>query len=120
MIRYVELFNFLPAGRAEYEAWAEQINARMLEQPELRGMTISENAFFTTPHRVVELEFDDLASMERYFDRPEVRDVYMEWATRCTAQSSLVLRTVSVAKPKPATSDGKGGLSESEEGAAGP
>jgi antibiotic biosynthesis monooxygenase (ABM) superfamily enzyme len=98
MIRFVEMFNFLPGDRTDYQAWAEQINARMLEQPELRGMTISENVLFTTPHRVVELEFDDLASMERYFERPEVRQVYLEWSTRCTAQSSLLLRTVSVAR----------------------
>jgi antibiotic biosynthesis monooxygenase (ABM) superfamily enzyme len=96
MIRYVELFNFLPGGRAEYQAWAEQINARLIEQPELRSITVSENALFTTPHRVVELEFDDLASMERYFERPEVREIYLEWATRCTEQTSLVLRTVAV------------------------
>jgi hypothetical protein len=98
MIKFVELFNFLPGDRENYQAWASQINERMLQQPELRGMTVSENVLFTTPHRVVELEFDDLESMERYFERPEVREVYLEWSTRCTAQSSLLLRTVSVTR----------------------
>jgi hypothetical protein len=108
MIKFVELFNFLPGDRADYQAWAKQINARMLQQPELRGMTVSENVLFTTPHRVVELEFDDLASMERYFERPEVRDVYLEWSERCTAQTSLLLRTVATMKGAQAESSAEG------------
>ena len=47
------------------------VHAALVRQPELRGITVSENALFTTPQRVVELEFDDMASMERYFERVE-------------------------------------------------
>ena len=92
MIKYVELFNFLPGERAAYEAWAEEIDTRLVGAPELRGIRVYENVFFTTPQRVVELEFDDLAGLERYFDRPDIRAVYLEWGERCTSQQSLVLR----------------------------
>jgi hypothetical protein len=105
MIKFVELFNFLPGDRADYREWAEQVNSRLLQQPELLRMTVSENVLFTTPHRVVELEFEDLASMERYFERPEVREVYLEWSTRCTASTSLLLRTLSTVPESPIATD---------------
>ena len=92
MIKYVELCNFLPGERAAYEAWAADIDARLVAAPELRGIRVYENVFFTTPQRVVELEFDDLASLERYFERPDIREVYVAWGERCTSQQSLVLR----------------------------
>jgi len=95
MIKFVELFNFLPGDREDYQSWARGINEGLLTQPELRRITVYENALFATPQRVVELEFDDLASMERYLERPEVKQIYLEWGGKCTSQQSMVLRFVS-------------------------
>jgi hypothetical protein len=100
MIKYVELFNFLPGDRERYLAWAEEIDTALVHQPELRRISVYENALFTTPQRVVELEFDDMAAMERYFERPEVKRIYQEWGGRCAGQTSLVLRAVSVFEPE--------------------
>ncbi|NIO18964.1 hypothetical protein GTN42_05925, partial [bacterium] len=62
-----------------YMEWVKKVVPILSAPEEMKKMTAWDNFLKGTPHRIIEFEFDDIASWEKWFRRPEIRKVADEW-----------------------------------------
>jgi hypothetical protein len=73
VIKYVFEIDYPPRGKDKYLTWVRSIADALQAPAELRRLASYDNAYTTTPHRVVEFTFDSPQDAARYFDRKEIR-----------------------------------------------
>lgn len=73
MITFEYRFDLLPGKRQDFEEWVERRSRPMwLRMPEVRGYRVYHNILaVSTPQRVIQVDVDDLAALERIFTNEE-------------------------------------------------
>ncbi len=73
MITFEYRFDVLPGKRQEFVEWVERRSrAVWLRMPEVRGYRVYHNLLaVSTPQRVIQVDVEDLAALERIFTNEE-------------------------------------------------
>lgn len=75
MIKYVWSVDYPLGKKEEYLAWVKSIAATLQAPDEVKRVASYDNCFSESPHRLVELEFDDMVTAAKYFEREEIREI---------------------------------------------
>jgi hypothetical protein len=78
MIKYVWSLDYPVGKKEEYLKWVRSIAANLQAPDEVKGVSSYDNYFSESPHRVVELEFDDMVTAATYFEREEIKKILEE------------------------------------------
>ncbi len=75
-VKYVYSLNFPLGQKDAYFEWVATVAEILHTPPEIKRIVSYENYFGASPHRFIEFEFADAEAAARYFDRPEVNQVF--------------------------------------------
>ena len=78
MIKYVWSVDYPLGKKEEYLTWVKSIAANLQAPDEIKRVSSYDNYFSESPHRLVELEFDDMVTAAKYFEREEIKKILEE------------------------------------------
>jgi hypothetical protein len=78
VVKLVLSCNYVPGRRQEYLEWVKKIVPTLIAPEELKKLSAWENWTPGSPHRVIEVEFEDSKALEKYASRPEIRKISQE------------------------------------------
>ena len=76
MIKFVYSIDYPLGQKRAYVEWVRSIADRLQKPDELKHLASYDNVFSASPHRVVEFTFDSLADAAKYFERPEMVQIF--------------------------------------------
>lgn len=79
VVKLVFACNYVEGRRQEYLEWVKKVVPILTAPEELKKRSAWENWAGGTPHRVIEFEFEDMAALTKWMERPEIRKVVEEW-----------------------------------------
>jgi hypothetical protein len=94
VIKVVYSMNYVPGRRKEYLEWVKKSVPIFLAPEEVKKMSAYVNWTRCSPHRVVEFEFEDVAAMENWASREDIKKVSDEWIDLSTDQDATILELV--------------------------
>ena len=78
MIKYVWSVDYPLGKKQEYLTWVKSIAPTLQAPDEVKRVSSYDNCFSESPHRLVELEFDDMVTAAKYFEREEIKKILEE------------------------------------------
>ncbi len=75
MIKLVYYVDYPLGKKEEYLEWVKSIAPTMLAPDEVKRLASYDNYFSESPHRLLEMEFDDMVAMAKYCEREEIRKI---------------------------------------------
>ena len=74
-IKYVYSIDYALGQKDRYIDWVESISADLQAPPEVLRITSHDNYFGTSPHRVIEFEFENMTAAAEYFSQRKIADI---------------------------------------------
>lgn len=90
-IRYVYSLDYPLAGKEAYLEWVARVAPTLSAPEELRRIASYDSYFATTPHRIIEFEFDDVSDAAVYFEREEIKAILYDVVNRGVNSAIMVL-----------------------------
>ena len=99
VVKIVATCNYAAGRQQEYLEWVKSVVPIFLAPPELKKMKAYTNSLGSSPHRLVEFEFEDMAAYSKYASREEIIKVTNEW-NDISANHTVQLFTLAYEKAK--------------------
>jgi hypothetical protein len=78
-VKYLFTVDYPLGKKGDYLNWVKSISATLQAPEEVKRMAAYDSYFGDAPHRVVEMEFEDMAAAAKYFEREKIRKIFEEW-----------------------------------------
>ncbi|MBI3988384.1 MAG: hypothetical protein HY347_02075 [candidate division NC10 bacterium] len=76
MITFEYRYDIIPERREEFLKWArEQAMPIWVKMPEVKGFRVYDEILLGSPHRIVQIDVEDLGTLGRLLANPEVRQI---------------------------------------------
>jgi len=94
VVKIVAMCNYASGRRQEYLEWVKKVVPIFLAPPELKKMTAYTNSLGSSPHRLVEFEFEDMAAYAKWAVREKIIKATNEWNDISTNHTSQLFTLV--------------------------
>lgn len=91
-IKYVYTVDYPHGQKDAYLEWVASMAETIQAPDEIRRVASYDNYYASSPHRIIEFEFDDMAAAASYFERPEIQRLFDELVNRGINVGVMVLQ----------------------------
>lgn len=78
-VKVVFSVDYPVGGKDKYMAWAKSVAKDLTAPDELRRLTSYDSYLGTSPHRIIEFEFDSMEDATKYFEKEKIQAISEAW-----------------------------------------
>lgn len=90
-VKYLFLVDYPLGKKGEYLDWVKSNSTTLQAPDEVKRIRSYDNYFGSSPNRLVEMEFENMAVAAKYFEYEKIRKIFEDWPTHGVNASVQVL-----------------------------